>query len=357
MDGEIIQQRSSYQQGLVLGLTMAEIMLLLVFCLLIAMASFLKTEQNKLADVQQQLQQQQAQNERDHDVVTALHQNTALAEKLQNMSGLTDPKELDKYWRELVDSQTAMAELDKNGVSIKELRDRIADIEKLRSNGIDIDKALRDADVVGAINRTMTKPGQPPVSTLAILDAIERGKAGLGPSGHQWSPIISLSEAGGYADVLVCAKLRRYYSYPQYGDPVFVDGICFWYKGVRIENFPERHSDNCTTKHQDTKQWFKHTVRILKNLRNTLIEKKVIEDGLAPSYFIEGLMYNVPKEYFGGTEQLNFRDVLNYVLATDRDKFVSANEQFKLLGNGNVTWPPANCQKFLNVVKAFNDAS
>src|ERR1700730_17107505 len=106
MDGEIVQQRSSYRQGLVLGLTMAEIMLLLVFCLLIAMASFLKTEQNKLADVKQQLQQQQAQNERDHDVVAALHQNTELVEKLQNLSGLIDPKEIDKYWRELVDGRT-----------------------------------------------------------------------------------------------------------------------------------------------------------------------------------------------------------------------------------------------------------
>jgi hypothetical protein len=162
MDGEIVRQHSSYRQGLVLGLTMAEIMLLLVFCLLIAMASFLKTEQNKLADVKQQLLQQQAQNERDNDVVAALHQNANLVEKLQSLSGSADPKEIDKYWRELVDSRTAMAELDKNGVSIKELRDRIADIEKLRSNGIDVDKALRDADVVGAINRAMTKPGQPP---------------------------------------------------------------------------------------------------------------------------------------------------------------------------------------------------
>lgn len=159
------------------------------------------------------------------------------------------------------------------------------------------------------------------------------------------------------ADVLVCAKLRRYYTYPPYGDPTYADGICFWYKGERIENFPEQHSDNCTTKHQDTKQWFKHTVRIFKNLRNTLIEKKVIEDGLAPSYFIEGLLYNVPKEYFGGTEQISFRDVLNYVLAADREKFLCANEKFKLLGNGHVTWPAANCTKFLSVVKAYNDAS
>jgi flagellar motor protein MotB len=211
MDGEIVQQRSSYRQGLVLGLTMAEIMLLLVFCLLIAMASFLKTEQNKLADVKQQLEQQQAQNERDHDAVTALHQNAALVEKLQNLSGSTDPKVIDQYWRELVDSRTAMAELDKNGVSIKELRDRIADIEKLRSNGIDLDKALRDADVVGAINRAMTKPGQPPASTLAILDAIERGNTGSGPSGHQWPPIISLSEAGGYSFKIGSAELSTWF--------------------------------------------------------------------------------------------------------------------------------------------------
>src|SRR6202163_2586004 len=211
MDGEIVQQRSSYRQGLVLGLTMAEIMLLLVFCLLIAMASFLKTEQNKLADVKQQLEQQKAQNEREHDAVTALHQHAALVAKLQHLSGSTDPKVIDQYWRELVDSRTAMTELDKNGVSIKELRDRIADIEKLRSNGIDLDKALRDADVVGAINRAMTKPGQPPPSTLAILDAIERGNTGPGPSGHQWPPIISLSEAGGYSFKIGSAELSTWF--------------------------------------------------------------------------------------------------------------------------------------------------
>jgi flagellar motor protein MotB len=207
MDGEIIQQRSSYRQGLILGLTMAEIMLLLVFCLLIAMATFLKSEQTKRDVVEKRLLQEQAQNARDRDVVAALRQNNVVTEKLQNLSGLTDPKEIDQYWRELVDSRTAMAELEKTGVSVKELRDRITDIEKLRSNGIDLDKALRDADVVGAINRAMTKPGQPPVSTLAILDAIERGTTGPGPGGHQWPPIISLSETDGYSFKIGSAEL------------------------------------------------------------------------------------------------------------------------------------------------------
>ena len=119
-------------------------------------------------------------------------------EKLQGLSGLSDPAEIDKYWRELVDSKTAMDELKNGRLSVSELRAKMSDIDKLRSNGIDVDKALRDADIVGAINRSMVKLGQPQPSTIAILEAIEKGKSsGPGPGGHQWPPIITLSEANG----------------------------------------------------------------------------------------------------------------------------------------------------------------
>ena len=198
MDGEIIQQRSSYRQGLVLGLTMAEIMLLLVFCLLIAMASFLKTKQTKLEAAEQTLRQQQEQNQRDRDLVASIRQNSAVYEKLQGLSGLSDPAEIDKYWRELVDSKTAMDELKNGGLSVNDIRAKLADITKLRSDGIDVEKAVRDADIVGAINSAMTKPSQPSASKSAILETIEKGtSSGAGPSGHQWPPIITLSEANG----------------------------------------------------------------------------------------------------------------------------------------------------------------
>lgn len=212
IDGEIIQQRSSYRQGLVLGLTMAEIMLLLVFCLLIVMATFLKREQDKRVTAEQKLQQEIAQNQRDRDTVASLRENSTVAEKLKNLSGLSDPNEIDKYWRELVDSQTAMADLEKSGVSIKELRERIADLDRLKANGLDVDKAIRNSEAVGAINRAMSKPGQPAVSTLAILEAIERGATaipGAGPSGHQWPPIITLSDAAGYSFKSGSAELSQ----------------------------------------------------------------------------------------------------------------------------------------------------
>ena len=101
---------------------------------------------------------------------------------------------------------------------------------------------------------------------------------------------------------------------------------------------------------------FKHTVRILKNLRNSMIEKNIIRDGLVPSYFIEGMLYNVPKDNFGGTKQANFLDVLTWLMNTDRSKFVCANRQFYLFGNSSVTWRAAKCQTFLDAAKIYWDA-
>ena len=198
MDGQIVEQRASYRRGLVLGLTMAEIMILLVFCLLIAMATFLKREETRRVEVEEQLKQQQSQSKRDREIVAALREDAALVEKLKSASGLSDPQAIDQYWRELVDGRTVVEEVEKSGLTQKELHEGLANAANLRANGIDVDKALRDSRLVEAIYRAMAKPGEPPVSTQAILDTIERGKSGGGTGGNQWPPIITMSEAGGY---------------------------------------------------------------------------------------------------------------------------------------------------------------
>jgi flagellar motor protein MotB len=197
MDGQILRQRSSYRRGLVLGLTMAEIMILLVFCLLIAMATFLKREETRRVAAEQELQQQGLQYERAREVMAELGKSVALAEKIQSLSGLSDPQAIDKYWRELVDSRTVVSEIEKK-LSVKELREGLATISALRANGIDVDKAIHDSEMVAAIQRAMTRPGEPAVATQAILDAIARGTAAGGSGGHQWPPIIRMSEADGY---------------------------------------------------------------------------------------------------------------------------------------------------------------
>jgi flagellar motor protein MotB len=198
MEGQIVQQRASYRQGLVLGLTMAEIMILLVFCLLIAMATFLKREENRRIVAEQELQQQRHETEQVRSVLAELKPDAALGEKLQSWSGLSDPQAIDQYWRELVDARTVVAEIEKSGIPVKEFRQTLANVAALRANGIDVEKAIRDAQIVDAVNRAMTKPGQPQISTQAILDTIDRGSNASGPGGHQWPPIIRMSEADGY---------------------------------------------------------------------------------------------------------------------------------------------------------------
>lgn len=159
------------------------------------------------------------------------------------------------------------------------------------------------------------------------------------------------------ADVVVCYQYRRYSRYISATDYHFVPGIIFLTtSGSQIINYPKGHSDNCTTKHQATNSWFKPTVRIIKNMRTRLVESNAIHTGVAPSYYIEGMLYSVPNDKFGGSYATTFANCINWLLATDRTKLICANEQYWLLGNSNVQWTTANCDMFLNaLVKLWNE--
>ena len=47
-------------------------------------------------------------------------------------------------------------------------------------------------------------------------------------------------------------------------------------------------SANCALKQQGTESWFKPTVRILKNMRNRMIDKNMIEEGPGPFLILGG---------------------------------------------------------------------
>lgn len=157
-------------------------------------------------------------------------------------------------------------------------------------------------------------------------------------------------------DVLPCARFKYYYRVTE-SDESFADGICFFLRdGTRIVNFPVQHSDNCTAKHQETKGWFKPTVRLYKNMRNYLIERNIVPEGTAPSYFIEGMLWNVPSEKFGANFESTFVETFNYIINADRSLFKCANGIHLLLGNTPVNWPAGNCQTYLEALRRlWND--
>lgn len=151
-------------------------------------------------------------------------------------------------------------------------------------------------------------------------------------------------------DVLVSAGFRRYYSYKPGNPNDFIDGICFFLPdGSLIENYPKRHSANCIQKMHDTKQWFKPTVRVFKNMRNRMIERGELNEGIAPSYYLEGMLYNVPPENFGISYQDTFVNCFNWIVNAKASELVCANHMEWLVRDGSHTsWPVANFNTYLN---------
>jgi hypothetical protein len=100
------------------------------------------------------------------------------------------------------------------------------------------------------------------------------------------------------ADVVPCFEHRRYHGTPEkpwclFGAQLRPDD------GGVIVNWPRQNYTNGVERNGDTGRRFKALVRILKRLRNEMLDKgrKVAEP--IPSYLIECLVWNVPKEGFG----------------------------------------------------------
>lgn len=154
------------------------------------------------------------------------------------------------------------------------------------------------------------------------------------------------------SDVIVATQFRRYFKFRSASDSEYVEGICFFNAaGERIANYPKQHSANLTAKHQASSKWLKPMARVFKNMRSRLVESGLIEVGIAPSYYIEGLLYNVPNEKFTTSYQDCLVNILNwYRQDAAKTDLVCANEQYYLLRDGYHTcWSQTDCDALVEV--------
>jgi flagellar motor protein MotB len=192
-DGHVARQSSSYRAGLVLGLTMAETMLLVIFCLLIALAAYLRFEKKQL-DAAQAVPNSQGISQADRSVLGAVKQNPGLYDKIREALSSPNGKPIDEFWRDLVTDPSVAAEYRKLGTP-EQLRQKLADANDLHSKGVDAATALKDHDIVSSIQSVMPKDGSQ-LSKNSIKEVIQKGLDAK--AGHQWPPIILLSEANGH---------------------------------------------------------------------------------------------------------------------------------------------------------------
>jgi hypothetical protein len=161
------------------------------------------------------------------------------------------------------------------------------------------------------------------------------------------------------ADVLVCTRHLRYTSYPAETRPVYRDGVCFWTSdGDKIVNYPKRHLENCTTKNQSTSTRFKSNVRIFKNWRNRMVRDGYLGSGVAPSYFIEGMLWNIPHQNFVSSYQQTFLNCMAWLKQCDPQELLCASQYHYLLRtNSKVCWNTDDYNQFRNaLVQHWNDS-
>lgn len=140
------------------------------------------------------------------------------------------------------------------------------------------------------------------------------------------------------ADILLVAPHKRYTRYFNEQDREFVEGVLFiTTDGSHIVNYPKQHSENMTRKHQATNGWLKPTVRIFKNMRNRLIRDGKIKSGIAPSYFIEGMLYNVPTGQFGVSYQNTVDKCWGWVNGANAADLMCANGIHPLVRDNTAT--------------------
>ena len=185
-------------------------------------------------------------------------------------------------------------------------------------------------------------------------DVIKVLKDKYGSSVDVGAKAITISANGSRrkADVVAAFQFRRYNRFLSLSDYSCAEGICFFTgDGTKIVNYPKFHSENLTNKHQQTSSRFKPMARILKNMRARLVDAELLESGDAPSYYIEGLLYNVPNSKFVANLETTFMNSLIYIAESDRSNFLCANEMYLLLKEDSaVSWRAEKCDKFISAV-------
>jgi hypothetical protein len=156
------------------------------------------------------------------------------------------------------------------------------------------------------------------------------------------------------ADVIPCFSYRKFSHWKSVLDNSYLEGIRFFTPleepSQEITNFPRQHRENAKSKNSDERTGgrYKPTVRMFKNARRYLTEKKLLSGSVAPSYFIECLLYNVHDSLFVSDERERFRSILSVLKSHSISNCVSQNELVPLFGTSPAQWDERSARTLIN---------
>jgi hypothetical protein len=151
---------------------------------------------------------------------------------------------------------------------------------------------------------------------------------------------------GELVDILVATEYRLYTAPGVYEEGVFFRDR----EGRPIVNFPKQHRRHGDAKDRRTKGLFKETVRSVKRARIRAEQDGRIEDGSAPSYLLECLLYNVPDRVYRSGGALDWLDRLWREHPARFASLMCQNGINRLFGPGPDQWEPGEAAKIVDVL-------
>ena len=176
----IASERKGHRRGLVLGFTMAETFLLLVFCLLLVATATISGERQLRSRAVIARDSVVAElNVLEQKAKELADQNKLLSEKNEKLERMVaDAAKVGEDWRELTLARDTVNKLSEHGLSTQEVLALAPSMKLLKERGFLKDDSARIADRLNELFRA--------------AEAAQNAKL------HDWPPIINLSEAGGY---------------------------------------------------------------------------------------------------------------------------------------------------------------
>lgn len=185
-------EKKGHARGLILGLTMAETMLLLVFCLLLVAGAIVAKKEDELKSILKKVQVTERENLHLLDARKEL-----LAELRQLREEATGHKLPDEEWRKLVLAKDAVDHLLEKGLTSDEA-----------INLSEATLAVRDNDLTAQDIRNLLSAQQRASEMEKKLSEFQKELAGKTTQPKDLPPIISLSEAEGYSFETGSAELK-----------------------------------------------------------------------------------------------------------------------------------------------------
>lgn len=180
----------------------------------------------------------------------------------------------------------------------------------------------------------------------ALLSHYGRGAVRLGKKSIK----VDTGSGRRTSDVVPAVEFRRYATFVDQNNLTAHWGIQFFDSSNNaIVNYPKYHIARGEEKNQTlrTRGQYKASIRIFKNFRNYLVENDLLAEGVAPSYFLECALYNVPDHLLIGAYSDTIPAILKYLLNTPYQRCFCQNGLVRLFGNGLTQWSEGDFATFI----------